>query len=90
MSTVKLTINNKVVEAPDGMLLTEAAKMAGIEIPTLCYHPELQPYGGCRLCLVRIEKMPKLQTACTTKVCNNMAVITDSPEIAKARKGMLE
>ena len=61
MATVKLTINNKIVEAPDGMLLTEAAKMAGIEIPTLCYHPELQPYGGCRLCLVRIEKMPKLR-----------------------------
>jgi len=86
----KLTINNKIVEAPDGMLLTEAAKMAGIEIPTLCYHPELQPYGGCRLCLVRIEKMPKLQTACTTRVCDNMVITTDSPEIAKARKGMLE
>ncbi len=86
----KLTINNKIVEAPDGMLLTEAAKMAGIEIPTLCYHPELQPYGGCRLCLVRIEKMPKLQTACTTRVCDNMIVTTDSPEIEKARKGMLE
>lgn len=90
MATVTLTINNKTIEVPDGMLLTEAAKMAGIEIPTLCYHPELQPYGGCRLCLVRIEKMPKLQTACTTRVCNNMVVTTDSPEIAKARKGMLE
>ena len=87
---VKLTINNKIVEAPNGMLLTEAAKMAGIEIPTLCYHPELQPYGGCRLCLVRIEKMPKLQTACTTRVCDNMVVTTESPEIEKARKGMLE
>ena len=86
----KLTINNKIVEAPDGTLLTEAAKMAGIEIPTLCYHPELQPYGGCRLCLVRIEKMPKLQTACTTRICDNMIVTTESPEIEKARKGMLE
>ncbi len=71
-------------------MVLEAAKSAGIEIPSLCYYEKLLPLGGCRLCLVEIEKMRGLQTACTTPVREGMVVHTNTPEVIKTRKGMLE
>jgi NADH-quinone oxidoreductase chain G len=89
-STVTLTIDDQEVTVPAGTLVLEAAKSIGIEIPTLCYHEKLLPLGGCRLCLVEIEKMRGLQTACTTPVREGMVVHTNTPEVIKTRKGMLE
>ena len=87
---ITLTINGKEVKAPAGTLLIEAAKQAGIEIPSYCYYPGLTLQGACRMCLVAIEKMPKLQTACTTAVANGMVVQTETEEVKNARKAMLE
>ena len=87
---VTLTINGKQVKVPLGTLVIEAAKEAGIEIPSYCYYPGLTLQGACRMCLVAIEKMPKLQTACTTVVTNGMIVQTETEEVKNARKAMLE
>ena len=87
---VKLTIDGKPASVPAGTLLIEAAKQVGIEIPSFCYYPGLSLQGACRMCLVAIEKMPKLQTACTTVVTNGMVVHTETEEVSNARKAMLE
>ena len=87
---VTLTIDGKEVKVPPGTLVIEAAKQAAIEIPSYCYYPGLTLQGACRMCLVAIEKMPKLQTACTTPVTNGMAVRTDTEDVKNARKAMLE
>jgi len=89
-TTVTLTIDGKPVTVPAGALLIEAAKRAGIEVPSFCYYPGLALQGACRMCLVSIEKMPKLQTACTTVASNGMVVHTENDEVANARKAMLE
>lgn len=90
MELVKLTINGKSYEAPKGKLLIEVCKDNGIEVPSFCYYPDLTPQAACRMCLVRIEKMPKLQTSCTVTVADGMVVTTESPEILEMRKGMLD
>src|SRR5579862_4315548 len=87
---VSLTINGKSVQVQPGTLVIEAAKQAGIEIPSYCYYPGLTLQGACRMCLVSIEKMPKLQTACTTVVSNAMVVNTETDDAKNARKSMLE
>src|ERR1700676_1782983 len=90
MADVTLTVDGKKVTAPAGTLLIEACKAVGIEVPSFCYYPNLSLQGACRMCLVKIEKMPKLQTACTTVVAEGMIVTTDSDEIRQARKSMVE
>ena len=90
VKTVTLTVDGKQLTAPAGTLLIDACKSAGIEIPAFCYYPGLSLQGACRMCVVRVEKMPKLQTACTTPVAEGMIVTTESPEIAQSRKGILE
>jgi NADH-quinone oxidoreductase subunit G len=90
MADVTLTVDGKKVAAPAGTLLIEACKTAGIEVPSFCYYPNLSLQGACRMCLVKIEKMPKLQTACTTVISEGMVVTSDSEEIKQARKSMLE
>ncbi|MBV9181476.1 MAG: molybdopterin-dependent oxidoreductase, partial [Acidobacteria bacterium] len=87
---VNLTVDGHALAAPAGTLLIEACKSVGIEVPSFCYYPNLSLQGACRMCLVRIEKMPKLQTACTTVISEGMVVTTDSDEIRQARKGMVE
>ena len=84
------TIDGKAVTVPAGTLLIEAARQASIEIPSFCYYPGMALQGACRMCVVAIEKMPKLQTACTTVVSNGMMVNTRAPEVVNARKAMLE
>jgi NADH-quinone oxidoreductase subunit G len=90
MADVNFTVDGKKVTAPAGTLLIEACKSVGIEVPSFCYYPNLSLQGACRMCLVKIEKMPKLQTACTTVIGEGMAVTTESEEIKQARKSMLE
>ena len=90
MADVTLTVDGKKITAPAGTLLIEACKTVGIEVPSFCYYPNLSLQGACRMCLVKIEKMPKLQTACTTVVAEGMIVTSDSDEIKQARKSMLE
>jgi NADH-quinone oxidoreductase subunit G len=90
MADVNLTVDGKKITAPAGTLLIEACKTVGIEVPSFCYYPNLSLQGACRMCLVKVEKMPKLQTACTTVVSEGMVVTTESEEIKQARKSMLE
>ncbi|HXY15833.1 MAG TPA: NADH-quinone oxidoreductase subunit NuoG [Terriglobales bacterium] len=87
---VNLAVDGRNITAPAGTLLIEACKSVGIEVPSFCYYPNLSLQGACRMCLVKIEKMPKLQTSCTTVISEGMAVTTDSDEIRQARKGMVE
>ena len=84
------TINGFSVDVPDGTTVLEAAKKAGIEIPHYCYHPKLSIAGNCRMCLVEVEKFPKLQIACNTVVTEGMVVKTDSEKVRKAVTGVLE
>jgi len=90
MPDVTFTVDGKKLTAPAGTLLIDACKSAGIEVPAFCYYPGLSLQAACRMCVVRIEKMPKLQTACTTPVTEGMVVTTESPEIAQARKATLQ
>ena len=90
MPDVTLTVDGQKITAPAGTLLIEACKTAGIEIPAFCYYPGLSLQAACRMCVVRIEKAPKLATACTTTVAEGMVVQTETPEIAQARKATLQ
>ena len=70
--------------------MIEAAQAQGIEVPSFCYYPGLSLQAACRMCLVEVEKMPKLQTACTLVATDGMVVRTDTPQVHEARKDMLE
>jgi len=86
---IKLTIDGIDVEVEKGVTVLQAAQSAGIYIPTLCYHPDLAPYGGCRLCIVEIENMRGLPTACTTPAADGMVVTTNTPQLQKLRRAFL-
>ncbi len=86
----KLTINDQPIEVPDGTTVLQAARANRITIPTLCDHPDLTPYGGCRLCLIEVEKVRGLQTACTLGVTEGMVVRTETPLIVQSRRTVLE
>lgn len=90
MPDVTFTVDGKKLTAPAGTLLIEACRKAGIEIPAFCYYPGLSLQAACRMCVVRQEKVPKLQTACTTTVAEGQVFVTDSPEITQARKATIE
>lgn len=83
---VKLTINGYELEAKEGMTILEAAKQAGISIPTLCYLKDLNEIGACRVCVVEVEGLDRLVTSCNTPVEEGMVVYTDSPRARKARR----
>ena len=89
--TVTLSINDREVTVPKGMSLVEAAAEAGIEVPVFCYEPRLgAAVGACRMCLVEIEGMPKLQTACTTPVADGMIVHSHSDRAREGQDAVLE
>jgi NADH-quinone oxidoreductase subunit G len=90
MPDVTFTVDGKTLTAPAGTLLIDACRKAGIEIPAFCYYPGLSLQAACRMCVVRQEKVPKLQTACTTIVAEGQSFITESPEIAQARKATIQ
>src|ERR1700693_2817059 len=85
-----LEIDGRDVTVPPGTLVIEASRRMGIEVPSFCYYPGLSLQAACRMCLVEVEKAPKLQTACTLTVAEGMIVRTDTPQVHAARKGMLE
>lgn len=87
---VTLTIDGRQVQAPKGTLIINAARQAGIDIPSFCYYDGLSLQGACRMCLVEVEKTPKPQTACTVPIAEGMVVRTDSEVARRARKGVLE
>ncbi|MBH0189335.1 MAG: NADH-quinone oxidoreductase subunit NuoG [Nitrospira sp.] len=89
-TTVRLTIDGTPVSVPKGTLVIEAARRIGIMIPHFCYHPKLKPDANCRMCLVEIEKMPKLQTACSTPADEGMSVRTATTVVNDAHKSVLE
>ena len=87
---VKVTINGKLFEVPKGARLIDVCREKGFDIPSFCYYADLALQASCRMCLVRIEKMPKLQTSCTITCTDGMVVTTQSEEIEKAQRGMTE
>ena len=86
----KLTIDGKTIEVSEGTTVLDAAKMLNIEIPTLCRHPKLTPFGGCRLCIVEVKGAPRPLTSCTTPVSEGMEVTTSTPALEDLRKTVLE
>lgn len=90
MADVTFTVDGKKLTAPAGTLLIDACRKAGIEIPAFCYYPGLSLQAACRMCVVRQEKVPKLQTACTTQVAEGQVFTTESAEIAQARKATIQ
>ena len=90
MDTVTLTIDGQLVAVEKGKSVLEAAIQHGHPVPYYCYHPGLGVDGSCRVCIVKIEKMGKLQTACSTPCTEGMAVVTNSPEVEAARASVFE
>jgi NADH-quinone oxidoreductase subunit G len=90
MDTVTLTIDGRQVTAEKGKTVLQAAIESGIKIPYYCYHPGLGIDGSCRVCIVKIEKMPKLQTSCSTPVAEGMVVSTQTPDVVEARASVFE
>jgi NADH-quinone oxidoreductase subunit G len=90
-ATITFTIDGDEVQAPEGLMLVDAAKYGGVEIPVFCYEPKLgAPVGACRMCLVEIEGIPKLQTACSTPVRDGMVVVTKSERVIEAQNSVVE
>jgi predicted molibdopterin-dependent oxidoreductase YjgC len=90
VGTVKLRIDDRLVETSEGKTVLEAARTAGIYVPSLCYHPDLAPYGGCRLCIVEIDGVRGFPTSCSTPVREGMVVRTNTPQLLDLRRGVLE
>jgi NADP-reducing hydrogenase subunit HndD len=90
MALIKLTIDGQAVEVPAGTTILQAAKEAGIDIPTLCYHPDLDTKAMCRICMVEVAGARALQTACSQPAAEGMEVKTNTPAVREARKMNLE
>jgi len=89
-AAVTLVIDGREVTVPKGMTVYQAARSTGIDIPIFCYHDRMPPLGACRMCLVEVHKMPKLQTACTLEASEGMVVSTTSPAVRAAQESILE
>src|SRR6202140_3760622 len=87
---IKFKIDDRELSVAPGTLVIEAARREGIGVPSFCYYPGLSLQAACRMCLVEVEKAPKLQTACTLVAAHGMVVRTDTPQVHAARKGMGE
>ncbi|AFG38440.1 NADH-dependent [FeFe] hydrogenase, group A6 [Spirochaeta africana] len=90
MSTVNIKMNGLPMEVPAGTTILAAAKKAGITIPALCAHPDLEPWGACGLCVVKVEGSPKLPRACATAVIEGQNYITHDPELNQVRRTTVE
>ncbi len=90
IAQIKFKIDDRQLTVPPGTLVIEAAREQGIEVPSFCYYKGLALQAACRMCLVEVEKAPKLQTACTLVAVNGMVVRTNTPQVHEARKSMLE
>ncbi len=87
---INLTIDGKNISVPEETTVLDAARLLDVNIPTLCHDPRLKPYGGCRLCIVEIEGVPRPVTACTTPVTSAMVVTTESDKLYKLRRTVIE
>ncbi len=87
---IQVTINGIQASVPEGVTVLSAARTAGVAIPTLCHHPRLTPFGGCRLCIVEIKGIPRPVTACTTPVTPNMEIQTHTPLLEKLRTTIIK
>src|SRR5437764_6052770 len=88
---IQLTIDGREIEAPEGMMLVDAAKQGDVEIPYFCYEKKLgNPVGACRMCMVEIEGIPKLQTSCSTPVKDGMVVNTQTQRVKHAQNAVVE
>src|SRR5687767_4362378 len=84
-------IDGKEIEVPAGITILQACEMAGVEIPRFCYHERLSIAGNCRMCLVEVKPgPPKPQASCALPAAENMEIITNSPMVTKARRGVME
>ena len=91
VKTITFTLDGREVEAPEGVMLVDGAKYGDVEIPIFCYEPKLgQPVGACRMCLVEIEGIPKLQTACSTPIRDGMVVHTQTQRVHEAQRAVVE
>src|SRR6202020_2384293 len=89
--TITFTIDGLEVQAPENSMLVDAAKHGDVEIPVFCYEPKLgNPVGACRMCLVEIEGIPKLQTGCSTPVKDGMVVHTQTERAKTAQQSVVE
>jgi predicted molibdopterin-dependent oxidoreductase YjgC len=88
--TLTITVDGREIAARPGQTVLEACRAAGVHIPTLCHDPRLEPYGGCRLCVVEVEGMRGYPTSCTTKVADGMSVTTQSDALFELRKTVVE
>ena len=89
-ATIQVTIDNKPYTVAKGISILEAAEQNNIYIPTLCAHKELTAYGGCRMCIVEVEGMRNLPTACTTPVSDGMVIRTDTAQVKSMRMEILQ
>lgn len=90
MKNVNITIDGKTISVPEDLTILNAAKRLNIEIPALCYDPDLEIVAACRLCVVEIEGSRKLETSCSVKVREGMVINTESEKVVKARKEILQ
>ncbi|HZY09706.1 MAG TPA: 2Fe-2S iron-sulfur cluster-binding protein, partial [Bacteroidota bacterium] len=88
--TVKVTIDGKQYEAENNLTIIQVARQNGIHIPHFCWHPRLSVAGNCRICLVEVEKFPKLVIACATQIAEGMVVKTNSPKVINAQEAVME
>ena len=86
---IQVTIDGRSIEVPEKSTVLQAIRIAGIDVPTLCDHPALKPYGGCRLCVVEVEGIRSLQASCTLPAYDGMVIHTDTPKVRNARKFVL-
>lgn len=87
---ISLNIDGQQVQVPEGTTVLDAARQLGVRIPTLCHHPALTPWGGCRLCVVEVDGSPKLMASCVTPVRMGMNVVTTNDRIVESRRTILE
>ena len=87
---ITLRVDGVEVKVAEATNLIEAARKAGVEVPTYCYHPGLSVVGQCRICFVEVEGMPRLVTACSTLAQDEMVVLTNSDRVREARAAVME
>src|SRR5471030_927652 len=87
---INFTIDGKAITVPKGTTVYTAARQLGIDVPIFCYQDRMPPFGACRVCLVEVEKMPKLQTSCTLEATEGMVVKTQSKLAEDGRRSILE
>src|SRR4030042_3637062 len=87
---IKIKIDGKEFMVEEGMTILKAAQERQIHIPTLCHHPALSSWGGCRMCLVEVDNSPKLAASCVTPVRDGMEIVTSNDDIIESRRTILE